>query len=232
MRSAVSTDSLSFSRRAAVSTMQNGTPSAAAKTTIRDLVRQDLDAAIAASFTFASLLDILRKRGYTVKYGSNVKYTAVKPPGGARFLRLDSLGEDYTEEAILQRLRRQRGVTAAIPPEQSESKRYYHPQRPRRIHPSSAAAFRALYLYYLYLLSPRKRKPAENPFETRAEIAVRKQYRQAIFPFAEVSEIQKPELEMLSDALSNEMILVDGARNYTHCAGSSRPSSLTRTLTV
>ena len=69
------------------------------KTTIRDLVRQDLDAAIAASFTFASLLDILRKRGYTVKYGSNVKYTAVKPPGGARFLRLDSLGEDYTEEA-------------------------------------------------------------------------------------------------------------------------------------
>ena len=86
------------------------------KTTIRDLVRQDLDAAIAASFTFASLLDILRKRGYTVKYGSNVKYTAVKPPGGARFLRLDSLGEDYTEEAILQRLRRQRGVTAAMPP--------------------------------------------------------------------------------------------------------------------
>ena len=31
MRSAVSTDSLSFSRRAAVSTMQNGTPSAAAR---------------------------------------------------------------------------------------------------------------------------------------------------------------------------------------------------------
>ena len=79
------------------------------KTTIRDLVRQDLDAAIAASFTFASLLDILRKRGYTVKYGSNVKHTAFKPPGGARFLRLDSLGEDYTEEVILQRLRRQHG---------------------------------------------------------------------------------------------------------------------------
>ena len=118
------------------------------KTTIRDLVRQDLDAAIAASFTFASLLDILRKRGYTVKYGSNVKYTAVKPPGGARFLRLDSLGEDYTEEAILQRLRRQRGVTAAMPPEQSESKRYYTiRRRPRHYLPVKRGSFRALYLY-------------------------------------------------------------------------------------
>lgn len=71
------------------------------KTTIRDLVRQDLDAAIAASFTFASLLDILRKRGYTVKYGSNVKHTAVKPPGGARFLRLDKTIHRHRPEITL-----------------------------------------------------------------------------------------------------------------------------------
>ena len=115
------------------------------KTTIRNLLRQDLDAAIAASFTFASLLDLLTKRGYTVKYGSNVKHTAVKPPGGARFLRLDSLGDGYTEEAILQRLRRQRGVTVARPPEQSESKRYTIRKRPRRYPPVKCGSFRALY---------------------------------------------------------------------------------------
>ena len=176
------------------------------KTTIRDLVRQDLDAAIAASFTFASLLDILRKRGYTVKYGFNVKHTAVKPPGGARFLRLDSLGEDYTEEAILQRLRRQRGVTAAMPPEQSESKRYYTiRRRPRHYLPVKRGSFRALYLYYLYLLSPRKRKPQKIPFETRAEIRRAKQYRQQFFLLQKYHIDTKPELEMLSDALSNEM---------------------------
>ena len=194
------------------------------KTTIRDLVRQDLDTAIAASFTFASLLDILRKRGYTVKYGSNVKHTAVKPPGGARFLRLDSLGEDYTEEAILQRLRRQRGVTAAMPPEQSESKRYTIRKRPRRYPPVKCGSFRALYLYYLYLLSPRKRKPQKIPFETRAEIRRAKQYRQQFSLLQKYHIDTKPELEMLSDALSNEMQILVDRRKELYALRREQPS--------
>lgn len=194
------------------------------KTTIRDLVRQDLDAAIAASFTFASLLDILRKRGYTVKYGSNVKHTAVKPPGGARILRLDSLGEDYTEEAILQRLRRQRGVTAAMPPEQSESKRYTIRKRPRRYPPVKRGSFRALYLYYLYLLSPRKKRPQKVPFETRAEIRRAKQYRQQFFLLQKYHIDTKPELEMLSDALSNEMQIIVDRRKELYALRREQPS--------
>ena len=194
------------------------------KTTIRDLVRQDLDAAIAASFTFASLLDILRKRGYTVKYSSNVKHTAVKPPGGARFLRLDSLGEDYTEEAILQRLRRQRGVTAAIPPEQSESKRYTIRKQPRRYPPVKRGSFRALYLYYLYLLSPRKKRPQKVPFETRAEIRRAKQYRQQFFLLQKYHIDTKPELEMLSDALSNEMQIIVDRRKELYALRREQPS--------
>ena len=194
------------------------------KTTIRDLVRQDLDAAIAASFTFASLLDILRKRGYTVKYSSNVKHTAVKPPGGARFLRLDSLGEDYTEEAILQRLRRQRGVTAAIPPEQSESKRYTIRKQPRRYPPVKRGSFRALYLYYLYLLSPRKKRPQKVPFETRAEIRRAKQYRQQFMLLQKYHVDTKPELEMLSDALSNEMQILVDRRKELYALRREQPS--------
>ena len=194
------------------------------KTTIRDLVRQDLDAAIAASFTFASLLDILRKRGYTVKYGSNVKYTAVKPPGGARFLRLDSLGEDYTEEAILQRLRRQRGVTAAIPPEQSESKRYTIRKRPRRYPPVKRGSFRALYLYYLYLLSPRKKRPQKIPFETRAEIRRAAQYRKQFFLLQKYHIDTKPELDMLLDALSNEMQIIIDQRKELYALRREQPS--------
>lgn len=194
------------------------------KTTIRDLVRQDLDAAIAASFTFASLLDILKKRGYTVKYGSNVKHTAVKPPGGARFLRLDSLGENYTEEAILQRPRRQRGVTAAIPPEQSESKRYTIRKQPRRYPPVKRGSFRALYLYYLYLLSPRKKRPQKVPFETRAEIRRAKQYRQQFFLLQKYHIDTKPELEMLSDALSNEMQILVDRRKELYALRREQPS--------
>jgi len=194
------------------------------KTTIRDLVRHDLDAAIAASFTFASLLDILKRRGYAVKYGPNVMHTALRPPGGQRFLRLDSLGADYTEEAILQRLRRQRGVTAAMPPEQSESKRYTIRKRPRRYPPVKRGSFRALYLYYLYLLSPRKKRPQKIPFETRAEIRRAAQYRKQFFLLQKYHIDTKPELDMLLDALSNEMQIIIDQRKELYALRREQPS--------
>lgn len=178
--------------------------------TIRDLIRRDIDAALAGSLTYDTFLETLRRQGYSVKRGPNVKHTAIRPPGGQRFVRLDSLGEDYTEEAILPRLRKQRGVTAAMPPEQSESKRYTIRKRPRRYPHVKRGSFRALYLYYLYLLSPRKKRPQKVPFETRSEIRRAKQYRQQFFLLQKYHIDTKPELEMLSDALSNEMqILVD-----------------------
>ena len=129
--------------------------------TIRDLIRRDIDAALAGSLTYDTFLETLRRYGYSAKRGPNVKHTAVRPPGGQRFVRLDSLGDGYTEADIMRRLRRQRGVTAAIPPEQSESKRYTIRKQPRRYPRVKRGSFRALYLYYLYLLSPRKKRPTK-----------------------------------------------------------------------
>ena len=178
--------------------------------TIRDLIRRDIDAALAGSLTYDIFLETLRRQGYSVKRGPNVKHTAVRPPGGQRFVRLDSLGDGYTEADLMRRLRRQRGVTAAIPPEQSESKRYTIRKQPRRYPPVKRGSFLALYLYYLYLLSPRKKRPQKVPFETRAEIRRAKQYRQQFFLLQKYRIDTKPELDMLSDALTNEMqILVD-----------------------
>ena len=74
------------------------------KATISGLVRQDIDAAIRESFTFESFLAALRRQGYTIKYGENVKHTAITPPGGKRAFRLDSLGDGYTEADIRLRL--------------------------------------------------------------------------------------------------------------------------------
>lgn len=194
------------------------------KTTIRDLVRQDLDAAIAASFTFTSLLDILRKRGYAVKYGSNVKHPAVKPPGGARFLRLDSLGEAYTEKAILQRLRKLCGRTTAMPLERNESKRYIIRRHPKRYPPVKRGSFQALYLYYLYLLSPRKKRPQRVPFETRAEIRRATQYRQQFLLLLKYRIDTKPELDMLADAITNEMQILTDRRKELYALRREQPS--------
>ena len=78
------------------------------KATLRGLVRRDIDAAIARAFTYQTFWEQLEKLGYAVKRGPSVKHTAVRPPGGVRFIRLSSLGDGYTEEAIRERLARAR----------------------------------------------------------------------------------------------------------------------------
>ena len=125
----------------------------------------------------------------------------------------------------MQRLRRQRGVTAAMPPEQSESKRYTIRKRPRRYPPVKRGSFRALYLYYLYLLSPRKKRPQKIPFETRAEIRRAKQYRQQFFLLQKYRVDTKPELDMLSDALSNEMQILVDRRKELYALRREQPSA-------
>ena len=180
------------------------------KTTVRDLIRRDIDAALTGSLTYDMLLETLRRQGYTIKRSPKVKRTAIRPPGGQRFVRLDSLGEGYTELDLMQRLNEQRYESAPEPPVFSAQKRYTVRRRPRRYPPVKRGSFRALYLYYLYLLSPRKKRPQKVPFETRAEIRRAKQYRQQFFLLQKYHIDTKPELDMLSDALSNEMqILVD-----------------------
>ena len=61
------------------------------KATLRGLVRRDIDAAIARAFTYQIFWEQLEKLGYAVKRGPSVKHTAVRPPGGVRFIRLSSL---------------------------------------------------------------------------------------------------------------------------------------------
>ncbi len=73
--------------------------------TWRSAIREDVDKAIMASMSFQAFLRSLRSMGYEVKTG--VKHMAVRPPGKERFVRLRSLGERYTEDAIRQRILKQ-----------------------------------------------------------------------------------------------------------------------------
>ena len=71
--------------------------------TIREQIRRDIDDIVGLSLNFTTFLDGLRKAGYQIHAG-NRKHTAVKPPYGKQFIRLDSLGENYTDAAIEQRI--------------------------------------------------------------------------------------------------------------------------------
>jgi len=137
----------------------------AGKPTIRSMVQKDIDEIIAASFTFKTFLEQLQKYGYEVKYGDKVQYIAVRPEGEKRFIRLKSLGENYTEEAIKRRLAQVRnGETVAA----ADRQLYHKPKRYRVKQPSAPykkrklKGFVALYFHYLYLLGKVKRRTLPN----------------------------------------------------------------------
>ena len=130
------------------------------KPTVRGIIRADIDSIIADAYTFQSFLMLLEKRGYEVRHGQNRKYTAVKPTGSQRFIRLDSLGEGYTEAAIRSRLSHQRAAPPAKKPviQAHQPKKVYRlcgklPDKPKR----KIKGFLALYFKYLYLLRGTRR---------------------------------------------------------------------------
>ena len=174
--------------------------------------------------TYDMFLETLRRQGYTIKRSPKVKHTAIRPTGGQRFVRLASLGDGYTELDLMQRLNEQRYEPPPTLPVFSAQKRYTVRSRPRCYPLVKRGSFRALYLYYLYLLSPRKKRPQKVPFETRAEIRRAKQYRQQFFLLQKYHIDTKPELDMLSDALSNEMQILVDQRKELYALRREQPS--------
>ncbi len=61
---------------------------------------------------FEELLRRLEAAGYEIKQG---KYISCRAPGQERFTRLKTLGADYTEEALTERIKRRRTRTAKAP---------------------------------------------------------------------------------------------------------------------
>ena len=191
------------------------------KQTIRGLIRQDIDAVIGRSFTYASFLTGLRKLGYEIKSGSNRMHTAIKPPGGARFVRLDSLGEGYTEDDIKRRLSASRSGAATKTQAQTQStlpKRYACPQGklPRRRR--KLRGFRALYVYYLYFLGLQKPGPKRKyiSFSVRKEVTKLHRYK-AQFSLLQQYRIETDaQLDMLKDALQAEVDALTGQRKLLY----------------
>ena len=74
-----------------------------------------LDALIPQVSSFEELLPRLQAAGYEIKPG---KYVSCRAPGQERFTRLKTLGADYTEEAIRERIAGRRTKAAKAPREQ------------------------------------------------------------------------------------------------------------------
>ena len=143
------------------------------KPTIRSIIRGDIDSIIGEAYTYETFLMLLRRRGYVVQNRPDRKYVTVLPPGGKRAIRLDSLGDGYTEQDIRRRLATQREGGAQTARAIAYKGRRYRITGKRPTGPKKKiTGFQALYLRYLYLLrgAHRKKNFRRVPSSMRHEV--------------------------------------------------------------
>ncbi len=115
------------------------------KPTYTNLVKADVDLAISQSLVMPHFFIAMEALGYEIKYG---KHLAVRAKGRERFRRLDTIGEDYTEAAILRRIMANRHRAAPYR-EYYSSIGTYRFRGTFKKHPR-LSGFRALYFHYMY----------------------------------------------------------------------------------
>lgn len=149
------------------------------KPTIRSIIRGDIDRFVGEAYTYETFLMLLRQEGYVVRNAPSRKYVTVLPPGGKRAIRLDSLGEGYTEQDIRRRLTAQREGGAQSAPAMTRTGKRYRVRGKRPTGPKKKiTGFQALYLRYLYLLrgTHRKKYFRRVPFSVRQEVVRLERY--------------------------------------------------------
>ena len=72
--------------------------------TYRDILKADIDTAISVSTSFKSFELNMRKLGYRFNRNMYYEHPSVIIPGRSKPIRIDSFGEEYTKEAIYQRI--------------------------------------------------------------------------------------------------------------------------------
>ncbi|GGH67932.1 endonuclease [Paenibacillus silvae] len=137
--------------------------------TWRGLIREDVDQALATAMTMTQFFSQLQKKGYEVKTAA--KHWAIRPPGKQRFVRLRSLGEAYTEEALKQRILQNKAPKQAMPaplPRKRKGILYGKVAGSRKLQ-----GLQGLYVKYLYQMGiiPSNRRTAKRPtFRLREDV--------------------------------------------------------------
>ena len=133
--------------------------------TVRGQIKDELDEIIKCSYTCDQFWKILKQRGYEVK--ATGKYIALKPAFSQRYIRLKSLGEDYGEEAIRQRIIAARNGIRILDKPATDYNSWLKKYEPTKLH-----GFKALYYHYLYLFGKIRKKetPQRISFYMREEL--------------------------------------------------------------
>lgn len=155
--------------------------------TVRGQIKDELDEIIKCSYTCDQFWRILKQRGYEVK--RDVKYIALKPAYSQRYIRLKSLGKNYSEEAIRQRIIAARNGIGILDKPATDYNAWLKKYEPTKLH-----GFKALYYHYLYLFGKIRKKetPQRVSFYMRDELVKFERY-QKQFHFLIDNDIETAE---------------------------------------
>jgi len=136
--------------------------------TWRSAILEDVDQAVMVSMSFQAFIRSMKEKGYEVV--TSGKYMKVRPQGKERFVRLYTLGDNYTEEAIKQRILRQRMPEQPLMPTPPTIK-HVKVRGDFRLSRVTLKGLRALYFYYLYKLREAQRQSfSQVPFILREDL--------------------------------------------------------------
>ena len=83
--------------------------------THRELLKSDIDTAISQSTNFKAFEIRMKDMGYAIKRDMNYTHYSIKAPSWKRAVRLDSLGKDYTLQAIREQLLDNQNTIVFVP---------------------------------------------------------------------------------------------------------------------
>ena len=168
--------------------------------TIRGQIKDELDEIIKASYTYKDFCRILKQRGYEVKH--DVKYVALKPAYSQRYIRLKSLGENYSEESIQRRIAMARNGIRVLDKPTPDYNAWLNKYEPTKLH-----GFKALYFHYLYLFGKIRKKetPQRISFYMREELIKFDRYQKQFHFLVENNIETTAQLKIFKENAENKM---------------------------
>lgn len=188
--------------------------------TWRTGIRMDIREAVLISFTWKQFLHQMEAKGYEWKL--NRKYIALKAPGMERYVRLKSLGKNYTEESIR---------VWILQPEyfqQPAGRESIWMKKPRE----KATGLQALYYFYMYRLGIWGKPSLRKSYSLKADIRKLDQRIEQLDFLQRHGITTKEQLESYRKLLEGQMLELMKARRglYRTNPESNRVEKITEAL--
>ena len=132
----------------------------------REMIQRDVDACIMQAESFGEFLDLMTEKGYDIKQN---KYLAVRPPGMQRFCRCRSMGDNYTEDRIRERIRLE-NLESYAKRNREENPYVIEPPKEEFLRRTKLAGIQKTYYMKVCRLRHLERLPYSKAWEYREEI--------------------------------------------------------------